>query len=185
MKCLTDRIAYLPASDDPLSADVFIIRGDRHTYVYDVGSNDEACALLRDLPEPPIIILSHFHCDHTGNIGRVPAEIVYVGARTRKQLGVGVLVDAPLRIEDGVTLDIRPCVSPHVPGALILTVDGTHTLIGDLHYARTGEGQGEAIGMLRTLKAIDTQFFLPSHVEGDPLMPRETFLQDVKTRFQL
>ncbi len=185
MQRLTDRITYLPASDDPLSADVFLIRGDRRTYVYDVGSNDEACALLRDLPEPPVIILSHFHRDHTGNIGRVPTEMVYVGARTRKQLGVGVLVEAPLRIEDGVTLDIRPCVSPHVPGALILTVDGAHTLIGDLAYARPGEGQGEARGMLRALAALDTAYFVQSHALGDPCIPRADFFADVKARFSL
>ncbi len=183
MKRLTDRITYLPASENPLSADVFLIRGDTHTYVYDVGSNDEAAHLLRSLPEPPIVILSHFHRDHTGNITRIPAERCYVGARTRKQLGFGVLVEEPLTIEDGVTLDIRPCVSPHVPGALIVTVNGTHTLIGDLHYSRPGEGLGEGKGMLRALTALNTEFFVPSHVQGTPVIPREQFLQELRQRF--
>ncbi len=185
MRRLTDRITYLPASDDPLSADVFLIRGDAHTYVYDVGACDEAAYLLRSLSEPPIVILSHFHRDHTGNIDRVPAERCYVGARTRKQLGFGVLVDAPIHIEDGVTLDIRPCVSPHAPGALIVTVDGTHTLLGDLTYARPGQGQGESLGMLRELSRLDTAYFVPSHVQGDPVIPKVKMLAEVKRWFSL
>ncbi len=185
MQRLTDRITRLPASENPLSADVFLIRGDRHTYVYDVGACDEAADLLCSLPEPPIVILSHFHRDHTGNIARVPVERVYVGARTRRQLGLGVLVEAPVRIEDGVTLEIRPCVSPHAPGCLIVTVDGTHTLIGDLAYACPGKGQGEARGMLRELTRLETAYFVPSHAPGDPVTPKERLLTGVREWFHL
>lgn len=185
LKSLIDRVLYLPASDEPLSADVFLIEGDERVYVYDVGSSDEAHEAIASLKKPVTVIISHFHRDHTANLARLAPETLYVGSRTRKQLGQGTVIDAPLTISDGVRLEIRPCVSPHAPGSLILTVNGTHTLIGDLHYARPGTGQGEAKGMWNALRGVDTQFFVPSHVKGDPIIPREPFLQDVKTYFQL
>ncbi len=182
---LTDRISRLPASEAPLSADVFFIEGDEYTYVYDVGGSDAAFAALSALKKPVAVILSHFHRDHTANLGRFTPDVLYVGARTRKQLGQGTIVDSPLTITDGVTLEIHPCVSPHAPGCLILTVDGTHTLIGDLTYARPGQGQGEAKGAYNALRALDTQFFVPSHMDGNPLVPKGDFLREIKTYFQI
>lgn len=179
MSQLAPRIRQILAASDPLSADVFIIEGDERYYVFDVGANDEAFAAVSALDKPVTVILSHFHRDHIGNMSRfIPAETL-AGARTMKYITGGMLVDAPLTIRDGVGIVVRPCVSPHAPGCLIATVDGTYTFIGDLHYARPGVGQGEAKGMLNVLKTIDTRWFVPSHMEGLPLVEKKALLQEI------
>ena len=182
---LTSRICQIPAVQEPLSANAFIIEGDAQYYVFDVGSSDEAYAAIAALDKPVTVILSHFHRDHIANMSRLNPAQTFAGARTLKYVASGSLVDTPLIIRDGVEIVVQPCVSPHAPGCLIATVDGEYTLIGDLHYARPGMGQGEAKGMLNVLKQVRTRYFVPSHQEGNPLMERETFLRAVKAQFHL
>ena len=165
---------------EPLSSDAFIIRGDSRYYVFDVGASDAAFEALSALDKPVTVILSHFHRDHTANLSRLSPDEVLVGARTRKQLSLGTLVDAPVTIHDGVTIMVQPCVSPHAPGCLIATVNGAYTLIGDLHYARPGTGQGEAKGMLNVLRRLETEWFVVSHEEGNPLISRENLLNEIR-----
>ena len=38
---ITDNISYIPASKNPLSADVVIIEGEEYLYLFDVGNNEE------------------------------------------------------------------------------------------------------------------------------------------------
>ena len=185
LKEIAPRIRQLPAVEAPLSADVFVIEGDRQYYLFDVGSSDAAYDAIMALDKPVTVILSHFHQDHTANMRRLSPVQTLAGARTMKYIAGGTLVDAPLTIRDGVTIDVRPCVSPHAPGCLIATVDGEYTLIGDLTYARPGTGQGEAKGMLNVLKSLDTKYFVPSHVAGCPLVKKSAFLQDVRAYFSL
>lgn len=180
---IAPRILRVPPVKEPLSSDSFIIEGDARYYVYDVGASDAACTAIAALDKPVTVILSHFHRDHTANMTRLSPDEILVGARTRRQLGLGTLVDAPLHICDGVELLIQPCVSPHAPGCLIVTVDGLHTLIGDLHYARPEKGQGEAKGMWNQLKALQTEYFILSHSEGDPVVPKMKLLRDVEAYF--
>ena len=182
---LTNRIRRIPAASEPLSADAFIIEGDERYYVFDVGSSDEAYTVIAALDKPVTVILSHFHRDHTGNMSRLNPAQTFAGARTMKYITGGTLVDAPLTIRDGVELVVQPCVSPHAPGCLIATVDGEYTFIGDLHYARPGTGQGEAKGMLNVLKKLNTRYFVVSHAQEHPLVPRDLFLQQVKDFFHL
>jgi hypothetical protein len=88
-------------------------------------------------------------------------------------------VNEPVAINDGVRLLIQPCVSPHAPGCPILTVNETYTLIGDLAYAQPGKGQGEAVGMLRFLSGLNTQYFVPSHLQGNPLISKADYLAEM------
>lgn len=176
-------IYRIPPVAEPLSSDAFIIEGDARYYVFDVGASDAAYEAIAALDKPVTVILSHFHRDHTANISRLAPDEVLVGARTRKQLGLGTLVDAPLVLRDGVTLDVRPCVSPHAPGCLIATVDGEFTLIGDLHYARPGTGQGEAKGMLNVLRRLPTRCFIPSHQEGSSIVERDALLNEIRVYY--
>ena len=185
MEPIAPRIRRIPAVDAPLSADAFIIEGDTRYYVFDVGASDAAHAAIAALDKPVWVILSHFHADHIANMARLSPEKVLAGARTCKYVPGATLVDAPLVIRDGVEILVQPCVSPHAPGCLIATVDGEYTLVGDLHYARPGTGQGEAKGLLNVLKQVRTRYFVPSHQEGNPLMERETFLRAVKAQFHL
>lgn len=177
---IAPRIRHIPASADPLSADVFIIEGDTRYYVFDVGSSDAAYEAVSTLDKPVTVILSHFHRDHAGNMGRLAPAETLAGARTMKYITSGTLVTAPLTIRDGVSIQVQPCVSPHAPGCLIATVDGMYTFIGDLTYARPGKGQGEAKGMLNVLKALKTQYFLPSHRDGSPLVEKEALLRQIR-----
>ena len=179
------RIRRIPAGEEPLSADVFIIEGDARCYVFDVGANDEAYAAISALEKPVWVILSHFHRDHIGNMARLAPEKVLAGARTCKYVPGATQLDAPLTIRDGVEIIVRPCVSPHAPGCLIATVDGMYTFLGDLHYARLGTGQGEAKGMLNVLKTVQTQYFVPSHRKETPLVERAVLLKEIKEYFQI
>lgn len=180
---IAPHIWRVPPEQEPLSSDAFIIEGDARYYVYDVGASEAAYQAIAALEKPVMVILSHFHRDHTANLPRLPAVDTLVGARTRKQLDLGTLVDAPLVIRDGVEIVVRPCVSPHEAGCLIATVNGTHTLIGDLHYARPGKGQGEARGMLNALRALRTEFFVVSHAQGCPIVEKDALLRETGVYF--
>lgn len=182
---LTQNIHQIPAAEEPLSADVFIVEGDTRYYVFDVGCNDEAFETLSALDKPVTVILSHFHRDHTGNMARLVPETVLAGARTCKYVDNATLVDSPLIIRDGVEIVVQPCVSPHAPGCLIATVDGEYTFIGDLYYARPGTGQGEAKGMLNVLKTLNTRYFVVSHAQGSPLVEKAALLRDIKAHYEL
>lgn len=180
---IAPRILRVPPVKEPLSSDAFIIEGDARYYVYDVGASDAACTAIAALSKPVTVILSHFHRDHTANIARLWPDEILVGARTRRQLGLGTLVDAPQLLQDGVELLIQPCVSPHAPGCLIVTVNGAYTLIGDLHYAQPGKGQGEARGMWNQLKKLRTRGFIISHAMDDPVMKKEELLREIEVQY--
>lgn len=81
---ITDGISYIKASGNPLSADVILIEGKDYLYVFDVGNNEQVAEYLNSLPKKKRVILSHFHTDHMGNIGRVNWDNVYFGANTEK-----------------------------------------------------------------------------------------------------
>ena len=94
---LTDRIHYLQMSNDPLSADVIAVRGDRAWWIFDVGACDEAAQFINALPRilegdttNPVdenganlaacnnaarlaknVVISHFHRDHLLNVQRM------------------------------------------------------------------------------------------------------------------
>lgn len=183
LEAVAPRIFRVPPVWEPLSSEAFIIKGDTRYYVYDVGASEAAFAAISALDMPVTAILSHFHRDHTDNMARLDVAETLVGARTRRQLGSGTLVEVPVTIRDGVEIVVQPCVSPHAPGCLIATVDSRVTLIGDLHYAVPGKGQGEARGMLNVLKRLRTQYFAASHMKGNPLAAREDMLENIMVHF--
>lgn len=81
---ITEQISYIKASDNPLSADVILVDGQEYLYVFDVGNNEQMAEYLNEIPKKKRVILSHFHTDHMGNIGRVQWENVFFGANTEK-----------------------------------------------------------------------------------------------------
>lgn len=169
----------VPPQSVPLSSDVFIVEGNERFYVFDAGASDAAYKTIAGLGKPVTFILSHFHRDHTANLSRLEGEVLG-GARSCKYIGRGTKVDAALRIEDGLSLLVQPCVSPHAPGCLILTINHSCTLLGDLLYAQPGAGAGETVGMLRTLKGLDTRYFISSHGETVQLVAKESLLGALK-----
>lgn len=183
MKQLSDKICYLPASREPLSAEVFFIEGEKCTYIYDVGCGEAALQALRAVEKPMVVTISHFHQDHAANIKEVPYEQLYVGSFLGKKLGVGTVVRDAVTIDDGVRLEIRHCPSPHAKGSLILTVNNTYTLVGDLCFARPGQvDRGLAMHMLQVLKAVDTKYIVTSH-EEEKVHEKDVFLRQLRTYF--
>lgn len=84
---LTEHISYIKATDNPLSADVVLAEGEEYLYVFDVGNNAKVAEYLNSISKKKCVILSHFHADHMGNIGRVNWNTVYFGANTEKYFG--------------------------------------------------------------------------------------------------
>ena len=81
---INEQISYIKASDNPLSADVILAEGQEYLYVFDVGNNEQVAEYINSIPKKKRVVLSHFHADHMGNIGRVNRENVYFGANTEK-----------------------------------------------------------------------------------------------------
>ena len=189
MKTITDRISFLPSSEDPLSADVYIIRGDQRSYVVDVGSCDAAYDLISSLGKRTIII-THFHDDHMKNLRRleVADEELYITTQDRKVLGtqaynaesidagdgrkasnfpkLGTLVDSPVEIHDGVKLVIAPMPSSHAKGSLGVIVDDEYLILGDGFYCSSkGYNVSLLADQIKTLKALSFTKVIMSHDE--------------------
>ena len=181
LRVITDRISYLPASDSPLSADVGVVRGEACTWIYDTGSSGEAAQMIEEIRGEKRIVLSHFHADHAGNIGRVSFAALYGGAFTVNKLGVGEAVTAPIYFADGVTL--FPIPSTHAKGALGLETEG-FAFVGDATYPMQRDGRaaynaGLLRETIRTLEKLDARRLLLSH---DPLFarPKDEILDELK-----
>ncbi|PWJ70090.1 glyoxylase-like metal-dependent hydrolase (beta-lactamase superfamily II) [Fibrobacter sp. UWR4] len=140
---LQSRILHLPASNpsetNPLSADVYAIRGDTAWWIFDVGACDEAADFVNNLPcvgvapgAAPLkknIIISHFHRDHFFNLSRVSFDNLYVGRETFRHCDENIrarsgtqVVESPLQFEDGLRFRIEPIPSSHAKGSLMLSV---------------------------------------------------------------
>ncbi|MDO5399881.1 MAG: hypothetical protein Q4F17_02730 [Eubacteriales bacterium] len=185
MKKITEYLHYLPAASEPLSADVFVITGEKQTYLFDVGRKAEAFQLLSELPGEKTVVLSHFHKDHTENLDRLTYKNLYVGDCTFEKLGKGTVVTDHLTIRDGVKLDIQSCPSPHTPGSLILTVNNEYTLLADLYFTRPDYDRHATRAMLEVLEKLDTKYFVVSHQEGSPVFEKAFLLEELKKYFRL
>lgn len=180
---LGSSILYLPASDHPLSAEVFVIQGRKNTYLFDVGNAAQSLHVIQSMPNPPIAILSHFHDDHTGNASKADFKTIFVGKFTMEKLNIGTVVSEAMTIVDGITLEIIPCPSVHTPGSLILNVDRQYCLIGDLFFYKPPVSFDLARQMMDTLEQVDTQYFVFSHGGIDNVYDKNTFLLELEKEF--
>lgn len=178
-------ILYLPASEQPLSAEVYLIQGRKHTYLFDVGNNSQSLHVIQSLPSPPIAILSHHHTDHTGNTLKTNFEKIYVGEFTREKINVGTVVSELLTIDDGVILEIIPCPSVHTPGSLILNVNREFCLIGDLFFYKPPVSAVLARQMVEALAQVDTRFFVVSHSGTENIFEKKRFLLELQKEFEM
>lgn len=143
---ITEYLSYIPASNNPLSADAVFVEGKEYLYVYDVGSREEVAEYLNAIPKKKKLVLSHFHTDHVGNLGRVIFETVYAGSAMEKYYPLYVQdynekknekyvnVVQKVTITDGTRLCIYPVPSSHAKGSLLLQVNGEYILLGDALY---------------------------------------------------
>lgn len=167
LKKISPRISYLPASWEPLSADVGFVRGETGTWIFDVGASDEAARAVSEISGTKRVVLSHFHRDHIGNIGRVSYDALYCGDYTLRKTPGGIRVAAPMKV-DGVTL--FPVPSAHVKGAVGLLTDG-FAFVGDALYP--GRKGGHPVynfntlsETIRAVEEIPAEKLLLSHAPG-------------------
>ena len=172
---LTEKISYIPTSKNPLSADVVLIEGENYLYLFDVGNNEEVAAYLDALPKKKKVILSHFHADHTGSIGRISFETVYAGPIMGKYYQYFVpgfekgkepekyqAVTEPVKISDGVELEIHPMPSSHAKGSVLLQVNGEYIFMGDGMYSRKKDGH-----VVYNVQLLKEQIQLLQELPGD------------------
>ena len=183
MNTISGKIKYLPATNDPLSADVYCIEGDKYCYVYDVGNDERSLQYINQIGKEKVVVLSHHHKDHTGNIVGLHYRDLYVGKKTYEVIGKGIIVEDALTINDGVRIDVSHCVSPHTEGSLIITVDNEYTLIADLYFTRPPFDEEKAMKMIDFLRNIDTQYFVISHQENENVIPKEKLIAELTVYF--
>ena len=183
MNTISRKIKYLPTTNDPLSADVYCIEGDKYCYVYDVGNDERSLQYINQIGKEKVVVLSHHHKDHTGNIVGLHYRDLYVGKKTYEIIGKGIIVEDTLTINDGVRIDVSHCVSPHTEGSLIITVDNEYTLIADLYFTRPPFDEEKAMKMIDFLRNIDTQYFVISHQENENVIPKEKLIAELTVYF--
>ena len=164
---ITDRISYIKATEDPLSADVGIVEGDEYLWLFDVGNRSEVTEYLNTLAKPKCVILSHFHADHIGGLDGLKFERLYQGAFTKKYTNNGNTVSGETVINDGITLRIFGLPSSHASGSVGLEVGG-YAFLGDGVYSGAKKGvpvynQGLLQAEIEVLKGLEAQQFLLSH----------------------
>ena len=162
---INEKISYIECSDDPLSADIGIIRDGDAVWLYDVGSDEWA---ISELTGNYNVVLSHFHQDHTGNIGKLNIKEAFVSPETKRHVQMGTVADKDIYIGN---LHIFPLPSSHCKGCLGLEVDETYAFVGDALYSKFRDGYyifnaqlvKEEIAVLKKLKA---PYLLVSHFKG-------------------
>ena len=162
---INEKISYIECSDDPLSADIGIIRNGDAVWLYDVGSDERA---ISELTGNYNVVLSHFHQDHTGNIGKLNIKEAFVSPETKRHVQMGTVADRDIYIDN---LHIFPLPSSHCKGCLGLEVDETYAFVGDALYSKFRDGYyifnaqlvKEEIAFLKKLKA---PYLLVSHFKG-------------------
>lgn len=106
---ISDKISFLECSENPLSADIGIIREGGATWLFDVGDGMKNIVPLVETGESYRVVLSHFHQDHMGNTCRIKAEEIYVSGETYKHVrkqeslcGSGISADAIRKNENAI-----------------------------------------------------------------------------------
>lgn len=180
---LNDKISYIEATDDPLSADIGIIRDRGVTWLYDVGNDEKSVTGLNGSYH---IVLSHFHQDHTGNIDRVRADALYLSNETRRHIGRGTVADRDIPFG---SLRIFPLPSCHAKGCLGLEIDQTWAFVGDALYSKYKDGYylynaqllKDEIGVLKKLAA---PYLLVSHYKG-LIRNKEDVIRELETVYAM
>ena len=179
---ITDRISYIRASENPLSADVGIIEGDEFCWLYDVGADESVPISLSKIQKPKNAVISHFHPDHMANLEHAVLNGVYLGANTFKYAKRGTVVDKDVFIDDGIKIHIFPLPSNHAKGSVGLET-GDYAFLGDATYSTMKQGRvcynasvlKEEIAVLEKLSA---KFFLISHDEKF-IRPKEEIISEL------
>lgn len=131
IKTISERISYLPASENPLSAEVVFVHGDEYEWIFDVGNCDEAYESIQSIKRRKNVVISHFHADHMGNISRIRYDNLYGGRYTCKKCGDGTVVSSTIEIVDGCKITIFPIICSHAKGSVGMMINDETAFIGD------------------------------------------------------
>lgn len=183
MEKICGYISHIPATQEPFSADVFVVEGKKRCYIFDVGCTEGHLRAIRSITREKIFILSHFHRDHTANIHKLEGERVYVGDLTRQKIGVGTVITEPITIADGVRLTVRPVPSPHVGGSLIVTVNDEYALLADLYFTRPDYDRTLGLAMMEVLEELNVRYFVVSHEEGGGVHEKSEIMPVLRAYF--
>ena len=121
---ISDKISYIKASENPLSADVGIINVCGATWLYDVGNNED---IPKSLCGEYNVVLSHFHTDHIGNIDKIRAKDTYLSATTYAHVHRGIVVGSDIFTDE---IHIFPCRQAMPRDASVLKWT-EHTLLSE------------------------------------------------------
>lgn len=164
IKNINENISYIECSENPLSADVGIIKDNGLLWLYDVGNNED---VIKQLPDKYNVVISHFHQDHFGNINKIGINELYVSKESYKHCCFGNIVEDDLYIGN---MHIFKLPSSHCKGCLGLEV-GDYAFTGDGLYSKVDESYRiynvqflkQQIDILKSLKA---KYLLLSHEKG-------------------
>ncbi|MCR5154994.1 MAG: MBL fold metallo-hydrolase [Lachnospiraceae bacterium] len=166
---LSPRISYIPATDDPLSADVVIVRGLSYTWVFDVGADENTALEINLISGKKAVVLSHFHKDHVFNLDKIKYDRLYVSRFTFDHVNTGDIITNDFYENDGgVHIHIFPIPSSHAKGSLGLEVDNEFAFLGDATYSQFKGGSFVYNSQLLKdeidiLNNIDAKYFCESH----------------------
>lgn len=169
IKKIDESISYIPASMNPLSADVAFIKTENATWIFDAGSSDEAFDAISAVQGKKNIVLSHFHPDHTANITKLETDKLYLFMSSHTAKYFRNFIDGThcgnrdsdnnkpdVKIIDGTFKDestgLKLCTNPssHAKGCLCL-VYKDYAFLGDATYCK--EKNGSRVYNVQQLKA--------------------------------
>lgn len=190
MEKLDDCISYIPASLEPLCADIFVIDGQESTWLYDVGNGEKALSELnmylgKSTKSGGVkAVISHFHPDHMENLSKIDLTACFLGKNTFGYTGFGNIVEDDIYINDGVKLHIFQLPSSHAKGSVGLEVNQKYAFLGDAAYTTKKDGKyvyntqllNEQIKKLKSLKA---QYFVLSHSK-ELVVEREACIKELE-----
>ena len=182
-RIINERISYIEATEEPLSADIGIIRCNDTEWLYDVGNDERSLAGLKGQYN---VVLSHFHQDHTGSLDKVQTGELYVSGETFRHTGRGTIVNDELTVGD---LRIFQIPSSHTKGCLGLEVAGEYAFVGDALYSKVKDGYyvynaqllKDEIEVLKTLKAPK---LLVSHFK-EFVRPKDEVIEELEQIYNL
>ena len=179
---IDEKISCIPATEDPLSADIGIIREGGEVWLFDAGADERA---IEGLTGTYSIVLSHFHQDHIGNLGRLAVRQAYVSRETGRHTGFGQTVTDDVFIG---SLHIFPLPSNHCKGCLGLEIDEKYAFSGDALYGRFRDGCRVFNATLlkdqiETLKRLRAPSLLLSHYPG-LVRPRQEVIRELEAIYE-